>query len=331
MNYINASICVDCSINLLHVLSHIPSIIIPVKIENIQVKDVCLEASRGLVPLLSYPSNTTYIAVCISSNAIAIRDPIRLLYAEGSTVLNQLDILLTTFQKLPETPTGNIALASLQIHYINYVDSFFKNNNGVFCIELNGSITHSIPQCPIVYCGTFNPFHKAHKKIIEYMSMRFNHRPIILDISQRSEDKSVTSLTNVFIRASQVAGKYKVNISNTSLYIDKCKTYPGGTFVVGLDTAVRILNKRYYQNSEINLKKAMQVIASMGCNFIVVGRKDDITNRFLEFDSVKSTLPAKEYHYLFISLNEKEFRYDLSSTYLRANGIIINKNILPKL
>ncbi|EDR27175.1 hypothetical protein, conserved [Entamoeba dispar SAW760] len=331
MNIINASIYVDYSINLLHVLSHIPSRIVPVKIKNVQVKDICLEASRGLVSLLSYPSNITYIGICVSSNAIAIRDPIRLLYAEGSSVLNQFDMLLTTFQKLPKTPTGNIVLSSLRIHYINYIELFLKNNNGIFCIELDGSITHSIPQCPIVYCGTFNPFHKAHKKIIEYMSMRFTHRPIILDISQRSEDKSVTSLTNTFIRASQVAGIYKVNISNTSLYIDKCKNYPGGTFVVGLDTAVRILNKRYYQNSEINLKKAMHTIADMGCNFIVVGRKDDTTNKFLEFDFVKSTLPAKEYHYLFISLNEKEFRYDLSSTYLRARGTVLNKNILPKL
>ena len=39
---------------------------------------------------------------------------------------------------------------------------FNKNNRGIFCIERDGRINYSIPSNPIIYCGTFNPFHIAH-------------------------------------------------------------------------------------------------------------------------------------------------------------------------
>ena len=329
---VNCSIIVEQTINITQFIQQLPTEFIPISIEKKQIKNVSKEASQALSTLLSYPTTYGCLGISFNETTMVLRDPIRLMIVESSSILTQFNLIYETFLHLPSQSSGEYTKLNMNIKYINYIESFLKKDNqGIFCINCDGSIQYSIPSNPVIYCGTFNPLHIAHRKILEYISMRYPQRPVLLEMSQRSADKSATSITNVMIRAAQVAGQYQVIISNTSLYVDKCKYYPNATFIVGYDTAIRIVDKKYYQNSEKNLMKVMQTIEDYGCNFIVVGRYDEKMKCFLDFDSIKHTLPAKEYHHLFISLDENHFRYDMSSTYLRNHGVQLIKNVLPKL
>ncbi|KAL7716283.1 Cytidyltransferase-like domain-containing protein [Entamoeba marina] len=331
MQTIHTSIYLDKNVSIPHISSILPSRIIPVEICTLStIQDPLIEASKALSSVLSFQSNMTYCGICITPSQIIIRDPIRLIKCITSITKKHIEDLLFAFERLPNNSHGSITSNSLRIEYINYIESYWEQHH-IFCIQKNGLLSTLPPSSPVIYSGTFNPFHIAHKKILEYVTMRYPTRPIVVELSQRSEDKTPTSLTNTLIRASQVAGLYNVIISNTSLYVDKAKYYENGIFVVGYDTAVRIFDKKYYKNSVVNMRNAFETIRKCNCKFIVVGRFDEKSQQFCDFKSIKNTLPCQEYHHLFISLSQTHFRYDFSSTQLRNNGKNLNHNILPKL
>lgn len=50
---------------------------------------------------------------------------------------------------------------------------------------------------------------------------------------------------------------------------------PSCRFVIGFDTYVRILNPKYYQDSQEAMEAAIAEIGQTGCSFIVGGRSVD--------------------------------------------------------
>lgn len=50
---------------------------------------------------------------------------------------------------------------------------------------------------------------------------------------------------------------------------------PGSTFVLGYDTAIRVLNPKYYEG-EAGLVRALSEIREHGCRFVVGGRADEV-------------------------------------------------------
>jgi len=60
--------------------------------------------------------------------------------------------------------------------------------------------------------------------------------------------------------------------AQVELKVDECKPLmPGATFVLGHDTAVRILMPKYY-GGERGMFAAFNQIRAAGCSFIVAGR-----------------------------------------------------------
>ena len=93
----------------------------------------------------------------------------------------------------------------------------------------------------------------------------------------------------------------------------KAALFPGCVFVVGADTAARIVNPRYYGDDPAEVVRALDEIAAHGCRFFVGGRVD-AAGRFVDVGGV--TIPA-DYRDMFEGLGEREFRVDVSSTELR--------------
>ena len=84
-------------------------------------------------------------------------------------------------------------------------------------------------------------------------------------------------------------------------------------FVVGADTAARMVSPRYYGDDPADVGRALAEIAGHGCRFFVGGRVD-AAGRFVDVGGV--TIPAG-YRDMFQGLGEREFRVDVSSTDLR--------------
>jgi len=113
-------------------------------------------------------------------------------------------------------------------------------------------------------------------------------------------------------RLRQFEGRYVVELTRAPTFREKARRFPGATFVVGMDTAERIAQPRYYGNRE-TMRAALDEIGAHGCRFLVAGRVDG-AGRFATVAEVP--IPA-EYRALFSSIPEAQFRSDLSSTLLR--------------
>ena len=59
------------------------------------------------------------------------------------------------------------------------------------------------------------------------------------------------------VRIAQFAGRYTIFASTAPTFIEKARLFPGTVFVVGYDTAARILHPRYYGNSHEALRQGL--------------------------------------------------------------------------
>lgn len=84
--------------------------------------------------------------------------------------------------------------------------------------------------------------------------------------------------------------------------------------MVGFDTAVRLVNAKYYGDDPYRLGEALGSIRRAGCKFLVAGRLT--AGSFQTFDAMLPLVPPM-YADLFLPIPAELFRVDLSSTQLR--------------
>src|SRR5262249_39710422 len=105
-------------------------------------------------------------------------------------------------------------------------------------------------------------------------------------------------------------------LTRAPTFLEKAALFPGTTFVVGCDTADRLVEPRYYGGSEEQMRQALRQLQAAGCPFLVAGRGDQ-AGAFppLEHVRVPEGVAA-----LFAAIPESTFGVDLSSTRLRQGG-----------
>jgi hypothetical protein len=160
--------------------------------------------------------------------------------------------------------------------------------------------------------GSFRPLHQGHERLIE--SAAQVGQPGLFELPVVNADKGTLIAEEVRRRLRQFAGRYPVVLSRAALFVEKARLFPGSVFVVGYDTAIRLVNPRYY-GGEAGLHEALDAIEAAGCRFLVAGRTEQ--GAFCTLDDV--ALP-REYAGLFLGLSEADFRVDVSSTALREQG-----------
>jgi hypothetical protein len=84
-------------------------------------------------------------------------------------------------------------------------------------------------------------------------------------------------------------------------------------FVVGVDTAERIVAARYYGGDPVRMREALTEIENLGCRFLVAGRKVGDAWRTLASVPVPAGFEG-----LFEAIPKDRFRQDVSSTAIRA-------------
>jgi hypothetical protein len=185
-----------------------------------------------------------------------------------------------------------------------------------FCVEDNGLIHTNGEPCPkAILCGAFNPLHEGHLALARSASTILQH-PVSFELSAVNADKPPLPPKIILDRMAQVAGRWSILASAAPTFVQKARLYPGTTFVVGFDTAERILQPRYYNHSEANLLAALNEIREHGCRFLVAGRVDaDGDFRHLQDMDIPSAFAE-----LFHPIPDSLFRHDISSTALRQTG-----------
>jgi hypothetical protein len=137
--------------------------------------------------------------------------------------------------------------------------------------------------------------------------------PVAFEISVTNVDKPPLAVTEVRARLAQFAWHARVELTRAPTFLEKSRLFPGATFVVGADTAERLVATRYYGH-EKRMVAALQEIADRGCRFLVAVRADT-AERVRTLADV--AVPPRFAH-LFTPIPESRFRLDASSSDIRA-------------
>jgi hypothetical protein len=179
----------------------------------------------------------------------------------------------------------------------------------------------SRPALPVrgVFPGSFNPVHDGHRQLHAIAARRLGG-PVAWEISTVNVDKPPLDLITLADRCAQFAGE-PIVLTRAPLFAQKAEVLPDMVFVVGADTAARLVDPKYYGDDPQAMSEALSGIRRHGCRFLVAGRIQD--GRYVSLEQLP--IPP-EFRGLFEGLTEEEFRCDLSSTELRRQQRSISED-----
>ena len=162
--------------------------------------------------------------------------------------------------------------------------------------------------------GSFSPLHYGHRELAR-VAGEITGLEVIYELSVVNVDKPPLTESEIRRRVGQFAGTRRLALTRAPTFREKAERFPGCVFIIGWDTLIRLIDPRYYGDSEGAMLRALAEIWALGCRFLVAGRTMDGAFRTLG----EAAIPQR-FSPLFQAIPEAAFRADVSSTELRGQG-----------
>jgi cytidyltransferase-like protein len=174
----------------------------------------------------------------------------------------------------------------------------------------------SAPRPVGVFPGSFNPLHQGHRRLAE-VACEWLQGPVHFELSRTNVDKPTLTDAEIQRRVRQFRHLAPIWVTDSPRFLQKALLFPGVTFIIGADTAERLVDPKYADGSEAAMLDGLKLLHAVGCRLLVAGR----TNADGQFCCWQPppTLPAR-LAALFAMIPEERFRVDLSSSILRQQG-----------
>src|SRR5262249_28323804 len=132
----------------------------------------------------------------------------------------------------------------------------------------DGQLAPSAPPPGVVLAGSFNPLHDGHM-LLARVAGDIQQQAGGFEISVINVDKPPLAAREVRNRLAQFAWRARVELTRAPTFLEKSRLFPGATFVIGADTAERLVAPRYYGGGDERMAAALQEIADRGCSFLL--------------------------------------------------------------
>ena len=180
-------------------------------------------------------------------------------------------------------------------------------------VQPDGQTLLSAPPPPMLLPGSFNPVHDGHLSLAQ-VAEEIKQQPATFEISVTNVDKPPLAGETVRNRIAQFAWKSPVELTRAPTFLEKSRLFPKTIFVIGADTAERLVAPRYYGDDEDRMHAALEEIGNTGNSFLVAVRID-AAGRIRALDDVPV---PRRFADLFTEIPEHRFRFDISSSNIRS-------------